>query len=787
MSAFLAAPSVHVAIVSLLVVEAVLRAVRIRLLLPRAGGLSLWQAVEANAYGEAAGAVSPGRIAAEPARFYGLRRFGVGSASAIVALAVERVIDWVLVGAVAVVLVAAFGVDGYRGAIELAGKLGSMWKWVVPVVLLMVPCAAGMWWYRKRRPRAAVPGLMARASEAFRELPQRDLLFVSAITFVSIVARTSILPILLIPLDIEANAGVVILGSFTLIYSQLLLPTPSGAGGVELGFAAGFAFLPVGELAALMIMWRMYTLVLGAVFGGILLMRSLPFPRKLAGVAIVVFVLSVGVSSSAVAQQDLGSRTLPTDHWAYEQITHLRARGFLSNLNPLVQPYSRMSIATGLNELDPDTLDQPLRGWVELLHDEFRSDLARLRGEAKHEWGVELEAASRASSSQRLDPARPVGDAGIWPSWRSGVWIEHGSFYSEVRISGDVYWNDDPDGIDPGEKFGGRTDNAYVAIAFPMGAFTLGRLRQNWSALGTKGLMVSDETYAYPRATLELGLSKFRLRAMAGELDTLLGKKRYIIAHRLDYETPRFVASLGESILYAPYQGGFSLRYLNPVEVLMFDRQLEPKDQTINVTFGAQLWYRSGPLQLWFEGLLDDFSVYRAEDRVAPTRYGLVLGAGYTPPASPVQFGFGYERVSSFAYRNAAEVDRYTFLDRGLGANYSDYDRATLTVDVFPSVRGARLTPTFLVQRKGQGGIREPFPDYTVFRTSPALFLGVKETTYRFGLRGRYQPNRFMWLSWDVGENYVRNARHVEGDDRWEFTAVGELGLRIDLPLRRNK
>ncbi len=66
-----------------------------------------------------------------------------------------------------------------------------------------------------------------------------------------------------------------VLGSFALLYGQLLLPTPAGAGGVEPSFAARFAtVMSAGELAARLIAWRIYTLILGATLGGVLFARG---------------------------------------------------------------------------------------------------------------------------------------------------------------------------------------------------------------------------------------------------------------------------------------------------------------------------------------------------------------------------------------------------------------------------------------------------------------------------------------------------------------------------------
>ncbi|NIN13261.1 MAG: hypothetical protein GTN62_14400, partial [Gemmatimonadales bacterium] len=107
--------------------------------------------------------------------------------------------------------------------------------------------------------------------------------------------------------------------------------------------------------------------------------------------------------------------------------------------------------------------------------------------------------------------------------------------------------------------------------------------------------------------------------------------------------------------------------------------------------------------------------------------------------------------------------------------------------ELYPPLPGLIVTPTVQLQRQGEGGLRVPFPPYDVFRASPALFLGVRETTYRLGVRGRYQPTRFFWIAWDVGENFVRNADHVSGNDISDFSAVAEVGAVIELPLRRRR
>jgi uncharacterized membrane protein YbhN (UPF0104 family) len=74
-----------------------------------------------------------------------------------------------------------------------------------------------------------------------------------------------------------------ILGSFALLYSQLVLPTPSGAGAVELGFLGGAA----GDLGDgegwLLLAWRFYSNGVGVLLGVWLAVQIYGWPalRKL--------------------------------------------------------------------------------------------------------------------------------------------------------------------------------------------------------------------------------------------------------------------------------------------------------------------------------------------------------------------------------------------------------------------------------------------------------------------------------------------------------------------------
>jgi uncharacterized membrane protein YbhN (UPF0104 family) len=141
------------------------------------------------------------------------------------------------------------------------------------VAALALVSAALARWYRRRHPLPLPGGAAAWLAASWRHargLGGRTVLLAAMLTTLSMVARTAILPVLAAGLPgLDPRAA--LLGSFALLYGQLALPTPAGAGAVELGFVGGFAeSMSPRALAALLLAWRLYTLILGAALGGVL-------------------------------------------------------------------------------------------------------------------------------------------------------------------------------------------------------------------------------------------------------------------------------------------------------------------------------------------------------------------------------------------------------------------------------------------------------------------------------------------------------------------------------------
>ncbi len=511
--------------------------------------------------------------------------------------------------------------------------------------------------------------------------------------------------------------------------------------------------------------------------------------RSRMGIVLALAVAAAAPARSQSVQPDRGSRIIPIGHWSYEYVQRLRSRGFLTGLNPLIQPYRRADVARGLSALDPATLAVPTSRWVRMLREEFERELDRLAGREVREWGFLAGANLTGSSSRRRDPLRPLGEEDVWPGVIQAAWVETGALVAHARLNLEEYLEDDPDGpIDQGRA--GRTDNAYLSVSFPVGDLWFGRLKQNWSALGSVGKMISSMPSAYPQLSFELRVGKFSLRSMTGELDELTDftgtpRKRYISAHRVDFRMDNLVLSVGEATLFAATTG-FQFRFLNPLEGNLVEATNAKTEIAFdNVMIDVEFWHGRRGVEFYGEFVVDDVDVSPEDPDPAPFRYAFHFGSRFTSLARWLELGIDYQQVSGFAYRTVRVADSWSHLRRGLGENFSDFDRLTLTADLFTPVGGLRLSPTVQLQRRGEGDLRDPLPPRAEFRASPAIFLGVKETTIRLGLRGRYQPNRYLWVTWDLGENFVRSARHVPGVNISEFEVTAAVGVELNIPFSR--
>jgi uncharacterized membrane protein YbhN (UPF0104 family) len=255
-----------VAICLLLVAaDLAMRALRIHFFLKGAGyPLPYREVFVLNAFGDAASVVTPLRIGGEPARLGGMLFAGVPVAAAIPLLAVEVLSYSVVVAAGAFIAGLFYAPGWWRGVGP--GIIESV-KWAIPWIIAVVVLSVGVWWVvRRRRGRGKGPKTRI-AWGSVRGALGWPLAASVPLTLLSVACRVAVLPVLAQTLPAPPPVHVLAVSSFALIYGQLFLPTPGGAGAIELAFSSGAAGDLGGSLGTVFILWRACTTGIPIVVG----------------------------------------------------------------------------------------------------------------------------------------------------------------------------------------------------------------------------------------------------------------------------------------------------------------------------------------------------------------------------------------------------------------------------------------------------------------------------------------------------------------------------------------
>ncbi len=268
----------HLLALLALAVDVVVRAWRIQLAAWTAGGaLKFWPAVRLNFYGEAASTLTPNRLGGEAARFAGLTEAGLRSVTALVAVGVEVAAEWPVFLLMLVALLLHY-VPNWKSSAEawlrrhLAGDLLLIEVAALAVLLVIYLTQrlvrAGAIRHRVRRQWRV-------AWTHVRRAPLWAQVVNAGLTAVSLSARALVLPALAWGIPDAPPFKEMFFGSLALLASPLLVPLPSGGGGIEVAFLSGFA----GDFGVrgvrMLLWWRFYTVILLTGLGVYLMVHSL--------------------------------------------------------------------------------------------------------------------------------------------------------------------------------------------------------------------------------------------------------------------------------------------------------------------------------------------------------------------------------------------------------------------------------------------------------------------------------------------------------------------------------
>jgi uncharacterized membrane protein YbhN (UPF0104 family) len=257
----------HLLCLGLFATDVLARAWRIRWIMQGLKhNLTLKDAFIINSLGDAANSLTPMRIGGEPARIAGMLRIRVPTTAALLGIALEALISRLVLAGVVLWVVWQLAPAWWLGVgPRLLAGAEEAWPWIT----LLLLAGLLLWWYTRRVVSPFTRRMhrsLGRIRIYWRRMSRWPLLVGIPLSLVSIVARVAMLPVLGFTLASPPPLSVLTFGSFSLLYSQMVLPTPSGAGVVDFGFIAGAA----GEFRSdgwLLLAWRFYTTGLGVLLG----------------------------------------------------------------------------------------------------------------------------------------------------------------------------------------------------------------------------------------------------------------------------------------------------------------------------------------------------------------------------------------------------------------------------------------------------------------------------------------------------------------------------------------
>lgn len=505
--------------------------------------------------------------------------------------------------------------------------------------------------------------------------------------------------------------------------------------------------------------------------------------------------------SFSVQAQD--NRIINTHSWQYEYIKRLQQRGHLLQLNPTDLPYAQKDIKAALSDINEQSLDDKEQRWVDLLNNRFKE---RPLNVDSMRVGGALSGGARRSSSGRLSVIDPGSDAKpILPRAELKGYLEWKKWIGQAGLTFDWFYDVDPVGLDQARRLYMRSEEAYLGYNSKRVDLYVGRFDNHWSVFNRQGGFLTDNPRSFDQIQFTFGSPKLSFSSIFGEMDNLgsdnifdgrsyeLGAyRRYLFLHRLDWSpVPNLKLSFIEGELYFSQTASIQMRNLLPLHFIFFESYNKPMNNNSNMMLGGSLWYQTGPLTLFFQGMIDDVDI-PSQDK-DPVQYPLpfTMNSSITIADVAGRFDVGLETdiVGANVYRSGRYQDQWTYAQRGLATNFSDYIRTKVYTTFYPSwLEGLKLEPAMTVYWKGTEDLRDlRTPVEEDGSPIPAVLAGRVERTVRPSLYLRYQPMgnnwfgisndvRFnWWLDADMGVNIVDNYSNIEGLESTEFVGLFRL------------
>jgi hypothetical protein len=497
------------------------------------------------------------------------------------------------------------------------------------------------------------------------------------------------------------------------------------------------------------------------------------------------------------------SVNVPLEHWAYDFLKRLEARGACRSLYLRTLPMSRQQLAAILAQIERSDaqktgmLSRAERDRFEQLKGEFHEEIAELNLKSQmqyqeiHLWQwsennarakVDLDFRQRFDFDKRIAP-----DTTQRTSFTTLGGIVRGSlnkdlgFYLHFKntlIRGQKITaeNFNPAHGYPltisGKNVYQDEATAYIIWRLPWFQLEAGRDRVQWGPGSQGSLMISAQNPLFDLIKLQASFKQFQFTSFHGWLTSDLGPK-YLAAHRLDVQLrPWLYLAAAEAVVYGNREVEF--QYLNPLMPYhIAEHHLGDRDNN-TMSFECTLFPRRGH-KLYGELFIDDFTSAKNPFRYYGNKFAFLVGHHWANPfrLRNVDARIEYARIEPYVYTHDDSINVYENYNRILGHWLGpNADQLYFEIGFQPH---RDLKTSLLVDRvrHGEGDVHTPYAEDN--GTRKKFLSGVVETRWRLGFAVTDQILRDWFLTLHYYYSQLDNRNRIPGQDGHDYHLLFQL------------
>lgn len=391
------------------------------------------------------------------------------------------------------------------------------------------------------------------------------------------------------------------------------------------------------------------------------------------------------------------SPDLDYNHWIYDFVAKMEARGLFQKFDAGMKPYSRNEIGKLLMQIDqkaaekPDLLSRVERGLLEQFKGEFYDELVEKNIEIQsryHErhainWRegenrLYLDFCFREKLNLLAGDQYPESD---YPTEMTLGGILRGdlgknfSFFVDVQnrmrsTEDSLKEQFDPSQGQPVVTTGSHafSDQAVAYFKWQLPWFTLkfGRDFLCWGPGYRGGLTISQNNPPFDMILLQTRFNRFNFQYFHGFLNSKFENK-YLVGHRVELKAANWLYLSGtETVVYG--NRGVELQYLNPLMPYhVAEHHLGDKDNNM-MSFDISA-YPFKNHKYYTEILLDDFTSSENWFTYIGNKFAFLIGGYWVMPfgIDDLDLRLEYSRVEPFVYTHYDSVNNYINYDQIIG------------------------------------------------------------------------------------------------------------------------